>query len=99
MAADPLIRHVATPRWFNEVRAAQARIIARPEKLQVPTLLLAAGDDRLVSTDVSLAFASAVGPTVEARTYPGLFHEIFLEPERDAVVTDIATWLTRRFGV
>jgi alpha-beta hydrolase superfamily lysophospholipase len=96
---DTLIHHVATPRWFNEVRAAQARIIAGPEKLTVPTLLLAAGDDRLVSTDASLAFAQAVGPTVEVRTYPGLYHEIFLEPERHQVVTDIASWLTRRFRI
>lgn len=97
---DTLIHHVATPRWFNEVRAAQARIIASasPEALKIPTLLLAAGDDRLVSTDASLAFAQAVGPTVEVRTYPGLYHEIFLEPERDAVMTDIATWVAGRFA-
>ena len=96
--ADPLIRHVAAPRWFNEVRATQARIIAEPEKLKVPTLLLAAGDDRLVSTAAALAFAKAVGPTVEVRAYAGVTHEIFLDPERDTVLTDIAGWITRRLG-
>lgn len=95
---DTLIHHVATPRWFNEVRATQARIIASPGKLRIPTLLLAAGDDRLVSTEAALSFARAVGPTVEVRTYPGLYHEIFLEPERDVVVKDIANWLRQRFG-
>ncbi|HEX3697354.1 MAG TPA: alpha/beta hydrolase [Polyangia bacterium] len=94
---DKLIHHAATPRWFNEVRAAQVRILAAPEKLQVPTLLLAAGEDRLVSTDTSLAYAKAVGPTIVVRAYPGLYHEIFLEPERDAVLAEIADWLTERF--
>jgi alpha-beta hydrolase superfamily lysophospholipase len=95
---DTLIHHVATPRWFNEVRLAQTRIIAQPGRLQVPTLLLVAGDDRLVSSDTSLAFAAAVGPMVEVRQYPGLYHEIFLEPERAGVIADMVHWITQHFG-
>jgi alpha-beta hydrolase superfamily lysophospholipase len=95
--ADTLIHHVATPRWFNEVRRAQARIQAAPDKLQIPTFLMAAGDDRLVSTEAALAFARAVGARVDVRSYPGLYHELFLEPERDAVIGDMVGWLGRRF--
>jgi alpha-beta hydrolase superfamily lysophospholipase len=91
--SDPLIHHVATPRWFNEVNAAQARIIAAAGKLKAPTLMLVAGDDRIVSTDVALEFAQAVGPLVEVKRYEGLFHELFLEPEREQVISDIVGWL------
>jgi alpha-beta hydrolase superfamily lysophospholipase len=97
-ASDTLIHHVATPRWFNEVRLAQTRILASPDRLQTPTLLVAAGDDRLVATEASLAFARAVGPRIEVKTYPGLYHEVFLEPERDLVIADIVAWLGRRLA-
>jgi alpha-beta hydrolase superfamily lysophospholipase len=97
-ATDTLIHHVATPRWFNEVRLAQARILASPDKLQTPTLLVAAGADRLVATDAALAFARAVGPRIEVKSYPGLYHEVFLEPERDLVIADIISWLGRRLS-
>jgi alpha-beta hydrolase superfamily lysophospholipase len=33
---------------------------------------------------------------VEAREYPTLFHEVFLEPEGPAVLADIAAWLLGR---
>jgi lysophospholipase len=97
-ATDTLIHHVATPRWFNEVRLAQTRILASPDKLQTPTLLVAAGADRLVATDAALAFARAVGPRIEVKSYPGLYHEVFLEPERDLVIADIISWLGRRLS-
>jgi alpha-beta hydrolase superfamily lysophospholipase len=92
MAADPLIRHVATPRWFNEVRATQAWARAAAGELKTPTLILMAGDDRLVSNEATLAFAQAAGPIVEVKRYDKLFHEMFLEPERDQVIADLLRW-------
>jgi alpha-beta hydrolase superfamily lysophospholipase len=95
---DPLVHHVATPRWFNEVRATQARLRASAASLRVPTFMAVAGDDRLVDAGASVAFAQAAGPIVELRVYDALFHEIYLEPERERVITDVVAWLTRRFG-
>jgi alpha-beta hydrolase superfamily lysophospholipase len=84
---------VATPRWFNEVRAAQAHILQSAVELKTPTLMLLASEDRIVSNDAALAFARAAGPTVELKQYEGLFHELFLEPERDVVIADLVRWL------
>jgi alpha-beta hydrolase superfamily lysophospholipase len=53
--ADPLVHHVATARWFHELQAAQARILAGAAALRVPTLLLVAGRDRIVSVSAELA--------------------------------------------
>jgi len=61
--------------------------------LQVPTLLLVAGQDRIVSSEATLAFAQKAGSLTEVRRYPALYHELFLEPEREQVVSDIADWL------
>jgi alpha-beta hydrolase superfamily lysophospholipase len=98
MATDPLVHHVATPRWFNEVRATQARLRGSAPSLQVPTFMPIAGDDRLVDAKASLAFARAAGPIVEVKVYEQLFHELYLEPERQTVINDIVTWLSGRFG-
>jgi alpha-beta hydrolase superfamily lysophospholipase len=97
MAADPLIRHVATPRWFNEVRATQARLRASPTALKVPTFMAVAGEDRLVDSGAAIAFARAAGPIVDLKVYENFFHEMYLERDRDVVIADVVDWLSRRF--
>jgi alpha-beta hydrolase superfamily lysophospholipase len=90
---DSLVHHVATAGWFAGVLRTQAALRAMAGQLQVPTLLLLAGQDRIVSTEVALAFAQAAGSVVEIRRYPALYHELFLEPEREQVLSDVANWL------
>jgi len=89
---DPLIHHVATPRWFNEVRATQAWARAAARELKTPTLILMAGEDRLVSNEATLAFAQAAGAIAEMKRYDNLFHEMFLEPEHQQVIADLVRW-------
>ena len=90
---DPLVHHVATAGWFAGVLRTQAVVRAMAAQLQVPTLLLVAGQDRIVSSEATLAFAQAAGSMAEVRRYPALYHELFLEPEREQVVSDVADWL------
>ena len=56
------------------------------------------GDDRLVDSAASIAFAHAAGPIVEFKVYEKLFHELYLEPDRDVVIADVVDWLSRRFA-
>ena len=92
---DPLVHHVATSRWFKTAEEAERRILAAAPELAVPTLLLTAGQDRIVSTRAQDAFARAAPPQrLEQRRYPDLYHEIFMEPERDRVIEDLVTWVT-----
>jgi lysophospholipase len=90
---DPLVHHVATAGWFMATLRAQARIRLQAKELDVPTMLLVAGGDRIVANEANLAFARQAGAVVEIRNYPELFHEMFLEPEADTVLADIAAWL------
>ena len=90
---DPLVHHVATAGWFASVLRTQAALRTMAGQLAVPTLLLVAGRDRIVSTEAALAFAQAAGSAVEVRRYQDLYHEIFLEPERERVLSDVANWL------
>jgi alpha-beta hydrolase superfamily lysophospholipase len=94
--ADDLVVRVATPRWFIEMRAAQARLRAAAKTLRVPSLMLLAGQDRIVGLEAALAFAREAGDVVEVRSYADLYHEVFLEPERDRVIADTAAWLLEK---
>jgi alpha-beta hydrolase superfamily lysophospholipase len=56
-----------------------------------------AGADRCVSPAGSAAFAAAAPrEVVTVREWPGLFHEIFNEPEQDDVLQAMADWLAAR---
>jgi alpha-beta hydrolase superfamily lysophospholipase len=96
---DPLTRHVATPRWFNEVRAAQARLRASASQLKVATFMPVPGADDLVDPAAAVEFARAAGDVVELKVYDDLAHELYLDaPARDLVIADVVAWLRRRFG-
>jgi acylglycerol lipase len=90
---DPLIHHVASARWFEEVRATQQRIRTAAPSLKVPTLVLVAGQDKIVSSAATMTFAQAAGPAVATRRYEALYHELFLEPEQAQVMSDVLAWL------
>jgi len=65
---------------------------------QVPTLLLYAGTDKLVSPRGSAAFAQAApARVVMAHCFEGLYHEIFNELEREPVYARLQQWLDRWF--
>ena len=65
----------------------------------MPTLLLYAGDDRLVKPAGSKAFAAAAPPAVvTARCFPALYHEIFNEREAGPVFESLRDWLDARFA-
>ena len=60
-------------------------------------LLMWAGADRCVSPRGSAAFAAAApGGVVTVREWPGLFHEIFNEPEQGDVLKALDDWLARK---
>lgn len=94
---DPLVHHVATARWFRTAEQGERRILSLAPKLTVPTLLLTAGEDRIVSTRAQDDFAAAApAQLLEHCRYPELYHEMFMEPERDRVIADVVSWVVAR---
>lgn len=92
-ATDPLVHHVASAGWFMATLRAQARIRTHAADLKVPTLMLLAGDDKIVANDANEAFARDAGGMVEVRRYDGLYHELYIELEAEAVIGDMRGWL------
>jgi alpha-beta hydrolase superfamily lysophospholipase len=95
--ADPLVHDRVTPRLVRFMLDGGAQVQAVAPRWQVPTLLLWAGSDRCVAPAGSAAFAAAVpANVVRAQAFAPLFHEIFNEPEKDAVFTALGAWLAER---
>ncbi len=91
---DPLLHHVATPRWFNESMKTQRRIQASAGRLSVPTRWYTAGQDKIVSNEAQFRFVSRTPEGIVTHTtHDDLYHEIFLEPGRDTIVANMVAWL------
>ncbi|MDH5538794.1 MAG: lysophospholipase [Rhizobacter sp.] len=90
---DPLVHDRVSPRLVRFIVDAGQAVRGPLANWNLPTLLLWAGADRIVSPAGSAAFAEATpSATVSAREFPALFHEIFNEPERDEVFATMGTW-------
>lgn len=97
--ADPWVRRrPVRARLGVETLDAVASVEAGLPRLTLPLLAMQGGADRLVDPraagHVHAAVSSADRTLLE---YPGLYHEIFNEPERDRVLDDLVGWLTARF--
>ncbi len=68
-------------------------------KWEVPTLLLYAGQDKLVNAQASADFAYAAPQTVvQAQCFEGMYHEIFNDLYRAQVFNALKRWLLARFS-
>lgn len=99
--ADPLCHDRVTPRLARFVDEAGAQAVRDAPRLRVPTLLLVAGDDRLVDPAGAHAFAAAMPAGLcTVRDFPGHYHEVLneREPERGRVLAALAAWVAERLG-
>lgn len=94
---DPLIGRVATARWFTETSAAQEALPPLAERITLPVLVQQAGADQITSPPAARAVFERIGsPDKTWIDYPGLYHELWFEPERETVYADLLDWLGTR---
>ena len=92
--ADPLVSRKVSAAWFRAAHAAQAELDSGASRFTVPALVMAAGDDRLVDPAAIRAWAQKV-PTAFIE-WPGMYHELFNEVEREKVLGRVAQWMDER---
>ena len=92
--ADPLVyTGKIGARLGKEFMDAMAAAQAGAPKITLPILLQHGEKDSLASVAGSQYLFDHVGSADKIlKIYPGLFHEIYNEPERDAVLDDLVGW-------
>ena len=93
--ADPLVYNGKMgARLAKEMFEAMAAARAGAGAIGLPLLLLHGQEDRLTAPQGSEYLHAHVGSLDNTlRLYPGLYHEIFNEPEQREVLGDVTSWL------
>jgi len=98
--ADPLVhpRRVRA-RLGAEMLRAMDEVAAGLPALTMPLLAMQGSADALVDASTAAYVHARVGSSDRTlHVYPGLYHEIFNEPEREQVLDDLVGWVTARIG-
>ncbi|MBA2473612.1 MAG: alpha/beta hydrolase [Pseudonocardiales bacterium] len=92
---DPLVyRGKIKARTGAEVLATMEGLPARLPRLTMPLLLLHGTDDQICAlTGSAMVHDTVSSPDKTLRRYQGLYHEVFNEPEREQILTDLLCWL------
>ena len=95
---DPLVYHGRVPAGVGRALLQVGETMPqRAPALTAPLLVVHGSDDRLIPVDGSRRLVECVGSAdVELTVYPGLYHEVFNEPERNQVLGDVVSWITKR---
>ena len=94
---DPLTHQWMTARFFSAYREAAARLLPAGPRLPWPTLVLGAGEDRVVSEPAIRAFSASNPSRIELHEYPAAYHALFhdLPTARERAVADLLDFLRR----
>jgi alpha-beta hydrolase superfamily lysophospholipase len=95
---DPRVHDRISGRLAKYLEQEGALVRSRAASWNVPTLLMYAGDDRMVDPHGSDLFVASAPPRfVTARRFDALYHEIFNEREAQPVYECLRQWLDARF--
>lgn len=98
--ADPLVHAKISARLLASMLRSMSFCESHAAALAVPTLMVVAGDDRLVDAEGSKRFFAATPPGMaQMHCYPGFYHEIFNEPDSARPFADVRMWLRDRYGM
>lgn len=95
--ADPLVSGTKiSARLAAEMMGNMEAVQSQAARITLPMLLLHGEEDSLTAPEGSIFLNEHIGSKEKMlKIYPGLFHEIFNEPEKDAVLTDMTDWIER----
>ncbi|MBX9818220.1 MAG: lysophospholipase [Burkholderiaceae bacterium] len=96
--ADKLVHDRISARLARFIATAGPATVALAPQWKVPTLLMYAGEDKLVQPQGSRDFAAAApAALVTTHCFENLYHEIFNELDATPVFAVLRQWLDQRF--
>lgn len=95
--ADPLVNHSITLSLAREILANQDVILENAPRIEIPALMMHAGDDHISASDGTVEFFEHLGSKDKTlKIYDGFYHELFNEFDKEHVFQDIKSWLAKR---
>jgi len=97
--ADPLIFRQIAVNVLIDLHDAGTRLLADAGAINVPTLMLSAGRDWVVSLEAQREFFNGLSsPVKRMHVFPAAFHALFHEQERGQVVERAREFIVERFA-
>ena len=97
-AADKLIFRQIAVNILLDLHDTSTRLLADAGAIHVPTLMLGAGSDWVVKLSAQREFFERLSSHVkELEIFPGMYHAIFHEKNREAVVERARRFIAKRF--
>ncbi|MCV7056476.1 alpha/beta hydrolase [Mycolicibacterium gilvum] len=92
---DPLVHHGKLPAGVGRALIAVGETMpARAAAITAPLLVVHGDKDRLIPVAGSRQLMECIGsPDAHLKVYPGLYHEVFNEPEKELVLDDVTSWI------
>lgn len=98
--ADPMVHRRISAGLAAWILENGEKTLHDAAQWQVPTLLLYAGQDKLVNAQATTDFIDAAPrAVVQAQCFEAMYHEIFNDLYRAQVFTALKRWLLARFSV
>jgi len=96
--SDPLVNHgKMSARMVSELFWGMQGIQASASRISLPMLLLHGGDDAMAAPGGSRLLHEKIGSADKTlEIFPGLYHEIFNEPEREMILARVLAWCDER---
>ena len=95
---DPLVHDRISGRLARFIAETGPEVVAQAGQWTLPTLLMYAGQDKLVNARGSKAFEQAAPHSVvTSKCFPNLYHELFNEVHRAQVFEQLCKWLDLHF--
>ena len=96
--ADEFIFRQIAVNILLDLDDTSTRLLADAPAIRVPTLLLAAGSDWVVKLSAQQQFFRGLSsPVKQMQVYPGLFHALFHEKDRQLVINRVRDFILERF--
>ena len=99
--ADPLVHEKISARMFSEIFNAGRWVLGNTEKINIPALIQHGNDDNITSFKASKEFAEKakkLNKDVTYKEWPGLYHELHNELEKDVIFEFVVNWIEKKLS-
>ena len=90
---DKYVHDRITASFFANLYSSGLYALQHANELKIPALIMHGGDDKITSQPASAEFAKKANLVSEYKEWPGMYHEIHNEPEKEQVFQHILDWI------